>query len=118
MKGDKRKDKRLEGLRAKAAAQMTPEEEREQRKLSIIQLEIILPTKEKEIKYMEKMLLDGKINFKDETMVDGVMPIYKIDSMIAQAKLQLEDFQRAYKETKVLIENDRTKEQDQTDTKQ
>ena len=118
MKGDKRKEKRLEGMRAKVAAQMTPEEIAEQRELSIKQLEIIIPTKEKEIKYMEDMLISGKINIKDDTMVDGVAPVFKVESMIAQAKLQLEDFHRALKETKELIENDRTKEPIKTDTKQ
>jgi len=113
---DKRKEKRLEGLKAKAAAQMSPEELAEQRKLSVQQLEIIIPTKEKEIEYLKEMLVSGKVNIKDDTMVDGIAPIFKIEAMIAQTKIQLEEFKKGLKETKELIENDRTKESNKTST--
>lgn len=105
---DKRREKQLERIREKHDKQMSPEEMKQQRIITKKQLEITIPTKEAEIKYMEKQLESGRITFKDEQFVDNLMPPYKLEHMIASSRLQIDDFKKAYKEVCELIKNDRT----------
>ncbi len=104
---DKRKEKQLEKMKS---TQMSPEEMKEQRVKTKVNLELSIKTKTEEIESLTEMVETKDIKLKDETYVDGIMPLYKLKHILGTAKLQLKDYELMLEELDKLLEEDKISE--------
>ena len=104
---DKQREKQLEKMKKKAAEQMSPEEMKEQRIKTKVNLELSIKTKTEEIEHLKEMIVSGNIKLKDETYVDGIMPLYKLKHVLGTAKLQLKDYELMLEELDKLLEEEK-----------
>ena len=109
---DKRREKQLEKMRAKAAKQMTPEEMKEQRIKTKENLELSINTKKGEIEYLQEMIDSKDVKLKDETITDNIMPLYKVKHVLETAKFQLKDYELMLSEVTKLLEEDKKEKDD------
>jgi len=103
---DKRKEKQLEKMKQNAAEKMSPEEMKEQRGKTKVNLNLSITTKKEEIEHLKEMIETKEIKLKDDTYVDNVMPLYKVKHVLGTAELQLKDYESMLVALDEMIEED------------
>lgn len=115
MKGDQRREKQLEKMKAKATKEQTPEQLNNDRLATIEWLDMVIPTLIKEIGFKKAQLSTGNILEKNDNFIDGKKRDFEIEFEIMQKQkiLREQTDQRDFNKKKV-EEYDRAKKSDKT----
>uniref|UniRef100_A0A6M3L4U2 Uncharacterized protein n=1 Tax=viral metagenome TaxID=1070528 RepID=A0A6M3L4U2_9ZZZZ len=110
MKGDKRREKKLEEIKAAQCApkkELSPEDMQKQREYTKRQLELNIKTIQKEISFKEAQISTKQILEKNDNYIDGKKRDFEIQFEIEMKKIHLDQWIEQLAEVKKLLNENR-----------